>query len=315
MEFRCIIIDDMHPSIVPMLKKIDINADYRPTITKQELIEIIGDYEGIIARSKFKIDKTLLDKASRLKFIARAGAGLDMIDLEEVEKRGILLINAPEGNRDAVAEHTLALLLSLLNNISRADTQVRQGIWQREQNRGHELKSKTVALIGYGFMGKAVAKRLSSFECEVIAYDKYLKDYSDNYVTEVNMQEVLERADIVSFHVPLTNETSGMGDNAFFSSFKKSIWVINTARGEVIKLQDLLEMMDAGKVRGAGLDVLEHEKINKLQDQEKEVFERLTLSEKVILTPHIAGWTYESYERINETLVYKINNSGIVKKA
>ena len=314
MEFRCLIIDDMHPSIVPLLKEINIYADYRPEITRQELTDVIGKYEGIIARSKLKIDKELLDKATRLKFIARAGAGLDMIDLDEVNKRGILLLNAPEGNRDAVAEHTLALLLSLINNLTAADKQVRKGIWHREANRGYELKGKTVALIGYGFMGKAVAKRLASFECEVIAYDKYLKDFSDSFVTEVNMQEVFEKADVVSFHIPLTNETRGMADNKYFSLFKKNVWVVNTARGEIVKLGDMLQALDSGKVKGAALDVLENEKINTLKDIEKEVFEKLILSDKVILTPHIAGWTYESYEKINEILVQKINSSGIVKK-
>ena len=314
MEFRCLIIDDMHPSIVPLLKEINIYADYRPEITRQELTDVIGEYEGIIARSKLKIDKELLDKATRLKFIARAGAGLDMIDLDEVNKREILLINAPEGNRDAVAEHTLALLLSLINNVSVADRQVRKGIWHREANRGYELKGKTVALIGYGFMGKAVAKRLASFECEVIAYDKYLKDFSDSFVTQVNMQEVFEKADVVSFHIPLTNETRGMADSKYFSLFKKNVWVVNTARGEIVKLWDMLESLDSGRVKGAALDVLENEKINTLKGIEKEVFEKLILSDKVILTPHVAGWTYESYEKINEILTQKIHSSGIVKK-
>ena len=295
-----------------MLKEIGIESVYRPDIHYLELLTSIGDYEGIIARSKLKIDKSLLEKATRLKFIARAGAGLDMIDTEEVEKRGILLFNAPEGNRDAVAEHTLALLLSLINNVTTSDRQVRKGIWKREANRGYELKGKIVALIGYGFMGKAVAKRLTSFECEVIAYDKYLKNYSDDFVTEVNMEEVFEKADIISLHIPLTDETKGMANSKYFSLFKKNIWVINTARGEIVKLLDVLQLLESGKVLGAGLDVLENEKISLLQGTDKEIFDKLILSDKVILTPHVAGWTYESYERINETLVHKIKNAGLV---
>jgi len=295
-----------------MLKEIGVEPVYRPDITSQELVTIIGEYEGIIARSKLKIDKQLLEKAVKLKFIGRAGAGLDMIDLDVVQEKGILLFNAPEGNRDAVAEHTLALLLSLINNVTTADREVRKGIWQREANRGFELKDKIVALIGYGFMGRAVAKRLISFECQVIAYDKYLKNYSDEFVTEVNMEEIYEKADIISFHIPLTDETRGIANSNYFSRFKKNIWVINTARGEIVKLADILKMLDLGKVRGAGLDVLENEKINRLDGEAKEVFEKLILSDKVILTPHVAGWTYESYERINETLVHKIKSSGLV---
>src|SRR6185437_62797 len=284
---RCLIIDEMHPSIVPMLKEIGVEPVYRPDITPQELFTVIGEYEGIIARSKFKIDKQLIEKAGKLKFIGRAGAGLDLIDLDTVQKKGILLLNAPEGNMDAVAEHTLALLLSLINNVTTSDRQVRKGIWQREAKRGFELKNKVVALIGYGFMGRAVAKRLISFECKVIAYDKYLKNYSDVCVTEVNMEEVYEKADIISFHIPLTSETRGMANSNYFSNFKKNIWIINTARGEIVKLRDILKMLDSGKIRGAGLDVLENEKINGLDGDAKEVFEKLILSDKVILTPHV----------------------------
>jgi D-3-phosphoglycerate dehydrogenase / 2-oxoglutarate reductase len=308
----CLIVDEMHPSIEPMLKEAGIHPDFHPGISREEVINIIGKYQGLIVRSKLHINKELLDQAVNLKFIARAGAGMDLIDKEEAKKRNILLFNAPEGNRDALAEHTMALILSLLNKIVSADKEVRKGKWDREGNRGHELKNKVVAIIGYGFMGKELSVRLKSFGCEVLAYDKYIKNFSDGLAKEAAMEEIFERADIVSFHIPLDTETKGSMNEAYFNRFKKNIWVINTARGEILSLKDLNKLLKSGKVAGAGLDVLENEKINKLSEDQQKVFDELVNSDKVIFTPHIAGWSYESYVRINKVLVEKIKSSGIL---
>jgi D-3-phosphoglycerate dehydrogenase / 2-oxoglutarate reductase len=309
MKNKCLIVDEMHSSIVSMLEDIGIEADYRPEITKEEVMGIIENYSGLIIRSKMKVTKQLLDKAKRLTFIGRAGAGLDNIDVEEVEKRKLKLFNAPEGNRDALAEHTVAMILTLLNRIHISDREVRKGIWNREGNRGYELKGKCIAIIGYGYMGKAVAKRLKSFECSVLAYDKYLKDFSDECVKEVSMDEIYEKAEIISLHIPLTGETKGLMNEDYMKNFRKDFWLVNTARGEVLLLKDLVNLIKSGKVRGVALDVLENEKLADLNKEEKAIFDFLAASDRVLLTPHVGGWTHESYFRINETLVEKIKDS------
>jgi D-3-phosphoglycerate dehydrogenase / 2-oxoglutarate reductase len=308
----CLIVDEMHTSIVPMLKEAGIVPDFRPLISKEEVHKIIGNYQGLIVRSKLEVNKELLDKAPGLKFIGRAGAGMDMIDTAEAEKKKILLFNAPEGNRDALAEHCIALLLSLMNRILIADKEVRMGIWEREGNRGHELKNKTISIIGYGNMGKAFAERLKAFGCEILTYDKNMKNFSDGLAREAGMQEVFEKSDIVSFHIPLNSDTKGSIDENYMKSFKKNIWLINTARGEILSLKDLNKLLKSGKVRGAGLDVLENEKLHQLNEEQKKVYDELVRSDKVIFTPHIAGWSIESYVRINEVLVEKIKKSGIL---
>jgi D-3-phosphoglycerate dehydrogenase / 2-oxoglutarate reductase len=308
---RCLIIDEMHESIILMLEQISIKADYNPKMSRQEILDVIGNYEGIIIRSKTSIDKELLSKAVRLKFIARAGAGMDQIDLEEAKSRNIVLINAPEGNRDAVGEHCVGMMLALLNKICLADTQVRKGIWDREGNRGYEIKGKTIGLIGYGFMGRAVAEKLKSFQCKVIAYDKYLKNFSDEYAREVSPEQIFEEADILSLHIPLNAETRGMCTEGYFKKFAKEIWLINTSRGEIVPLSTLNRVLKSGKLRGVALDVLENEKLNKFNQQELHDFNALVASDKVLLTPHVAGWTYESYVRINEILVGKIKAANV----
>lgn len=309
MSKRCLIIDEMHSSIMPMLKQIGIEPDYRPDIKKEEIISVVEHFEGIIVRSKIYIGKEILEKATRLKYIARAGAGMDMIDVAEANKRNIKLYNAPEGNRDALAEHTVAMLLTLLNKIHISDKQVRKGLWDREGNRGFELKGKCVAIIGYGYMGKAVARRLKAFGCEVLAYDK-LKGVSDEYVKESGMEEIFDSADIISFHIPLTDETKGLVDSNYLARFKKNIWLVNTARGEILKLRSLIDSLESGQVRGAALDVLENEKITSFTEEQRKDFNYLINSDKVLLTPHVGGWTFESYVKINETLVEKIKEAN-----
>ncbi|MFN3849492.1 MAG: 2-hydroxyacid dehydrogenase [Spirosomataceae bacterium] len=303
---RVLIADEMHLSLLPMLQEEGLLFDYQPLISRKEILDVINNYEGLIIRSKTKVDVEFLDAATNLKFIARAGAGLDLIDIEETQRRNIEIFAANEGNRVAVAEHVIGMLLCLLNNIRIADAQVRQGVWLREENRGYELMGKTVAIIGYGNNGMATAERLKGFGCKVLAFDKFKSGFSDEFAAESSMEQVFEEADIVTLHIPLTDETHKMVNESYFSRFKKNIYFINAARGEIVELADLAKCIESGKVRGACLDVLENEKLNKLTTEQKTTFDYLSKSDRVILTPHIAGWTHESYFRINEVMLQKI---------
>ena len=304
--FTVLIVDLMHPSILPMLEEIGVKADYRPDITTAEIKEILPRYEGLMVRSKLVVTEEFLATADRLTFIARAGAGVDNIDVSALEKRNITLLNAPEGNCDAVGEFTLGLLLSLFRNVVAADKQVRSQQWLREANRGEEIMGKTIGLIGYGHMGRAFAKRLRGFDCNVLAYDKLDGLTSDGNARLVSLTELYKDADVISFHIPFTPENRYSGNDTFFNSFQKNIWVINTARGEIINHSDLVASLKSGKIKGAALDVLENEKLASLTPQQKENFTYLAANEKVILTPHIGGWTHQSYIKINEVLTRKI---------
>lgn len=306
MNIKVLIADEMHPSLFEMLDKINVGYQYSPQINRAKIILQLPSYQGLIIRSKTTIDAELLNNAPNLKFIARAGAGLDLIDISETKKRNIALFAANEGNRDAVAEHTIGMILSLFNRINTANAEVKSGIWQREPNRGLELMGKTWGIIGYGNNGKATAQRLLGFGVKVFAYDKFQKGFSDNYAMEADMELIFNQADIISFHIPLTTETLKMVDNQFINNFKKPIYLVNIARGEIVVLKDLLKNLQSGKVLGACLDVLENEKINKLTSEEKEIFDALTSLPNTIFTPHIAGWTHESYVKINEVMVEKI---------
>jgi len=304
MSKRILIVDDLHPAFKAQAIALGFEVDDRPQITRAETLAIIEKYTGIAVRTKFRIDKDLLDRAAGLKFVARAGAGLDNIDEEEALKRGIALINAPEGNCDAVGEHAAGLLLSLMNNFRKADAEVRNGVWDREGNRGYELKGKTVGLIGYGFMGQSFARKLSGFGVRLIAYDKYKTGFSDGLVQEVSMEEMVKQADVLSLHLPLTRETRQMVNDEYLFHFRKPLFFINTARGEIVNTQAILNAIDAGKILGAGLDVLETEKFPALAEQDW--FDVLKHQEKVTLTPHVAGWTFDSYRKISEVLGRKL---------
>jgi D-3-phosphoglycerate dehydrogenase len=301
-----LIADEMHLSIMPMLENIGYLPDYQPLIKRQEMIDIIGNYEGLIIRSKTFVDEELLQNARQLKFIGRAGAGLDLIDNEVVTKKNIQLFAANEGNRVAVAEHIIGMLLCLMNKILVADSQVRKSVWLREENRGYELMGKTVGIIGYGNNGSETAKRLKAFGCKVLAFDKFKADFSDDCITASSMERIFEEADILSLHIPLTEETSKMVNADYLSKFKKPIYLLNASRGEIVVLKEVVAALENGKISGACLDVLENEKLQKLSIEQQETFEKLTHSDRVILTPHIAGWTHESYIKINEVLVEKI---------
>jgi D-3-phosphoglycerate dehydrogenase len=291
------------------LEQIGFQNETDFTSTKEEIESKIQNYHGIVIRSRFKIDKTFLDKAVNLQFIARVGAGLESIDCEYATSKNIHLIAAPEGNRNAVGEHALGMLLSIFNNLNSANTEVKNGQWNREANRGHELDGKTVGIIGYGNMGKAFAKKLRGFEVEVLCYD-IQNNVADANAKQVSLQELQEKSDVLSLHIPWTPETDKMVNAEFIKEFKKSFWLINTARGKSVVTSDLVEALKSGKILGAGLDVLEYEKLSfeNLFDEESknESFEYLRKAENVLLTPHIAGWTFESHEKLAQTIVHKI---------
>jgi D-3-phosphoglycerate dehydrogenase / 2-oxoglutarate reductase len=305
---KILIADDLNENIFPMLSDLGFEVNYQPNINRSEILEIIQDYEGLIIRSKTKVDKDFLSHCDKLEFIARAGAGLDLIDLEGVRVKNIQVFAANEGNADAVAEHTMGMILMLFNKLNWADAEVRQRIWHREENRGIELKGMTVGIIGYGNMGMAFAQRLMGFDVNVLAYDKVEKTVQEYgfYARKATIDEIFEESDLVSIHVPLTDETRMMVDDDFIQKFKKNIFIVNTSRGEVASTDSILKGLQSGKIRGACLDVLENEKFSKLTLKQEQVYSQLFKLKNVILTPHIAGWTVESYRKINEVLVEKI---------
>jgi D-3-phosphoglycerate dehydrogenase len=303
---KILIIDEMHQSIIPLLEAEGHQVVYSPEITREQILAQLGDVEGLLIRSKTPMDRELLDKATQLKFIGRAGAGLDKIDLAYLEGKGIKLFHAAKGNRDAVAEHAVGMLLSLFNHLKKGDQEVRKGIWDREGNRGDELAGKKIGIMGYGHMGAAFAQRLQGFEVEILAYDKFKKDFEDDFVKEVFWQKLKAEVDVLSVHVPLTDETRGFFTLNELQSFAKPFWFLNTARGEVISFQTLNQGLDQGILKGAMLDVLEVEKFNKFSAEQKEEFDKLAVRENVIFSPHVAGWTLESYEKINKVLVRQI---------
>jgi D-3-phosphoglycerate dehydrogenase len=279
------------------------------TATKEEIEAKIQDYQGIVIRSRFKIDKQFLDKATNLQFIARVGAGLESIDCDYAKAKNVTLIAAPEGNRNAVAEHTLGMILSLFNKFNTADREIRAGNWNRESNRGHELDGKTVGIIGYGNMGKAFAKKLRGFEVEVVCYD-IAENVGDANAKQLSLEEFQQKVDVLSLHIPWTTETDKMVNTTFINGFAKPFWIINTSRGKNIVTADLVAAMKSGKILGAGLDVLEYEKLSfETLFQEAntpEAFQYLLDTPNVILTPHVAGWTFESHERLAQVIVDKI---------
>lgn len=282
------------------------------TAPKAEIEKIISNYEGIVIRSRFNIDKQFLNAAKNLKFIARVGAGLESIDTDYAEKLGIKLIAAPEGNRNAVGEHALGMLLSLFNNLNKADSEVKNGLWNREANRGVELDGKTVGIIGYGNMGKAFAKKLKGFDCEVLCFD-IKEQVGDDNARQVSLLELQQNSDVLSLHTPWTPLTDKMVNSEFINSFAKSFWFINTARGKSVVTADLVKALKSGKILGAGLDVLEFEKLSfetlfdsdNLPNSLKELF----AMDNVILSPHIAGWTVESKEKLARVIAEKIINN------
>jgi len=303
---RILLLDTNHPLIEEQLSKKGFVCDADYTSSYDEVLEKIQNYEGIIIRSRIPIDQNFLTKASHLKFIARVGAGMENIDIETAENLGIKLINSPEGNRDSVAEHVVGMLLILMNRLFIASNEVKNGIWKREENRGDELLGKTFGIIGYGNMGKATAKRLSGFGIKVIFHD-ILPNLSDEFATQVSLEELQKRADILSLHIPLTNETHYLIDEEFISKMEKNFYFVNTARGKNLKTKALVQAIKSGKVLGACLDVLEYEKSSfENLETENHDLKYLLDSEKVIVTPHIGGWTHQSKEKLAQVIVDKI---------
>lgn len=302
-------LDVNHPLIIEQFNALGFQNDEDYTSSKEQIEEKIGEYEGVIIRSRFTIDESFLDKATNLKFIGRLGAGLENIDTEHAKRLGIFLAAAPEGNRNAVGEHALGMLLSLFNKLNKADKEVRNGKWDREGNRGIELDSRTVGIIGYGNMGKSFAKKLKGFDVEVLCYD-IVGGVGDDNARQVGIMELRQKAEILSLHVPQTDATKNMINADFLKEFKKPLWLINTARGKCVVTEDLVAAMKDGKVLGAGLDVLEYEK-KSFEDmfsesELPEAFTYLINAENVLLTPHVAGWTVESKIKLAQTVVDKI---------
>lgn len=306
---KILCIDSNHDVLHETLMQQGFHCDLFWNKPKEEVIKLVPDYDGIVIRSKFKITKEIIDSAPRLKCIGRVGAGMENIDVAYAREKGITCLSAPEGNRDAVGEHALGMLLMLMNHLKRADNEVRNNIWKRAENRGHEIGGKTVGIIGYGNMGEAFAKRLQGFDCKVLAHDKYKSGFEKNHVLEASLEEIYDQADMVSIHLPLTGETTYYIDDAFLSAFKKNIYVINTARGKCLNTEDLVKHMKTGKVIGACLDVLEYESVSFEQLDASALpapMQYLLKSDRVILTPHIAGWTHESNYKMSKVIAEKM---------
>jgi D-3-phosphoglycerate dehydrogenase len=306
---RVLVTDKAHPILEEKLREAGFACDVKPNLTYDELLSEVNNYDALVVRSKVNIDKNFISQARTIKCIGRVGAGMETIDVDYAEQNGIVCLNSPEGNRDAVGEHTIGLLLALVNKMATANVEIRNGLWKREENRGIEIKGRTVGIIGFGNMGSSFAKRLQGFECDIISYDKYKTGYAPSYVEEIGLEELYSRADIVSFHIPLTDETHYMANESFFNSFAKPIYVLNTARGAVVKTVDLVEALKSGKVKGAALDVIEYEDMTKdgldiesLTDD----FRYLLSASNVLLTPHVGGWTVESKYKLAAVLADKI---------
>ncbi len=306
---KILCIDSNHQILHETLQKNGFECDLFWNKSKEELIKILPQYDGIVIRSKFKITKEIIDSATKLKCIGRVGAGMENIDVDYATGKGIVCVSAPEGNRDAVGEHALGMLLMLQHNLKRADAQVRQGIWKRAENRGIEISGKTIGIIGYGNMGTEFAKRLQGFSCKVLVYDKYKTGFGNEFVTEATMQQIYNEADIISLHTPLTEDTTHLINDAFIHSFKKNIVIINTARGKCLNTNDLVRHLKTGKVTGACLDVLEYEATsfeNVDSIDTPEPMQYLLKVENVLLTPHIAGWTHESNYKMSKLIAEKM---------
>ena len=307
-QIKILHIDSNHPLLWEQLEQAGFQNEADFTSFKEEIEAKIENYQGIVIRSRFKIDQSFLDKATNLQFIARVGAGLESIDCEYAKQRGIHLIAAPEGNANAVGEQAIGMLLSLFNHLNKANNEVKSGQWIREGNRGHELEGKTIGIIGYGNMGKSFAKKLRGFDVTTLCYD-ILPNMGDANATQVSLATLQEKADVVSLHTPWTPETDKMINSDFINSFKNPFWFINTARGNSVVTEDLVAALKTNKVLGAGLDVLEYEKLSfetLFEGEKPAAFAYLLQADNVLLTPHIAGWTFESHQKLAQTIVDKI---------
>jgi D-3-phosphoglycerate dehydrogenase len=304
-------LDEVHSILEERLVNHNFNCLDYSNKSIDEIDSILSTIHGIVIRSRFPMNESLLARATKLEFIARSGAGMENIDIDYCNSRNIALFNAPEGNRNAVAEHALGMLLALFNNINKGDNEVRNGVWDREGNRGVELDGKTVGIIGFGNNGSSFAKKLRGFDVEVLAYDKYKSGFNSDFVSEVEMDEIFKKVDVVSFHIPQNKETTYLVNDDYLSNFLNPIYVINLARGKIIESQALMKAIHAKRVLGACLDVLEYEKSsfeNIFSDKNNLpfAFKQILESENIILSPHVGGWTKESYFGLSNVLANKV---------
>ncbi len=309
-----LVTDTVPPGFIEKIQELGFHTEYFASMDTAALLPVVHLYHGIVVNTAMHLDKNMLDKASRLKYILRPGSGLDNVDVEYAQRKNIAVFNSPEGNKDAVGEHAVALLLSLLNYIPRAWEHVKQFNWIRKQNTGTELKGKTVAVIGYGNTGSAFARKLSGFGTQILVYDKYKENISDSFVSKATPDEIFELADIVSFHIPLTPETRHWINDDFIGRFSKPFYLINTSRGAIASLDAVVRGLETGKILGAGLDVLENEKIEIYTETEKALFLKLINAGNVIVTPHIAGWTHEARSKIFFMVLEKFTRWLTAKK-
>lgn len=309
MKIKILIADFIHPLFIDEMVANGCEVDYEPEIDQEGVERIIANYHGLVINSKTKLHRSQIEKAKLLKFIGRMGSGMEIIDTQYAASQGIACINSPEGNRDAVGEHALGMLLSLLNNLHLANEQVKQGRWLREQNRGVELGGKTIGILGFGNTGQAFAEKLQGFQVNVLAYDKYKSGFSTEYIKESSVDGIFENADVLSLHLPMSAETKGWIDFDFLGRFKKNFFLINTARGKILNTADLIRLIQSGKIMGAALDVLENEDIAHLSGSDQTWFSQLVTDKRILLTPHIAGWTKESKEKIARVLADKIKKN------
>lgn len=307
MSRKVLITAKVHNYLIDRLEEKGFEVSYQPAVTYEQVWSVIPECVGLIVTTRLRVDKALIDHAPQLQWIGRLGSGMELIDVAYAESKGIRCASSPEGNRDAVGEQAVGMLIALMHNLLKSNLELRRNIWERDGNRGFELGGRTIGIIGYGNTGGAFARRIKSFDVEILAHDKYKTGFSDAYVKEATMNEIFANADVVSVHLPLTDETRHLANESFFRSFHKPIWFMNTARGKLVSTEDLIRALEAGVISGAALDVLENEKLNTYSEMEKEQLERLLQLPNVVLTPHIAGYSHEASIKMARIVLEKLN--------
>lgn len=306
MSRKALITARVHEYLINRLEKSGYEVIYQPSVTYDEAARILPECTGMIVTTRLKVDRELIDRAPKLEWIGRLGSGMELIDVPYAESRGIRCVSSPEGNCDAVGEQALGMLLCLMNNLLKSNLELRKGIWERDGNRGYELNGKTVGIIGYGHTGGAFARKLQGFDVQVLAYDKYKTGFSAGYVQEATMEQLYAKADVVSIHLPLTDETRHLANANFFSAFAKPVYFLNTARGKIVNTPDLIAALEAGTLAGACLDVLENEKLPTYTTAEQQQLEKLLQFPNVVLTPHIAGYSHQASIKMPQYVLDKL---------